>query len=89
MKHLAIRVKGKVQGVFYRAATKAIADALGICGFVRNEPGGDVYIEAESETHVLDKLVSWCRQGPPAAKVEEVTVVEGVLRNYTKFDIYR
>ena len=49
MKHLDIIVEGKVQGVFFRAATKAVADQLGVKGFVKNLANGTVYIEAESE----------------------------------------
>jgi len=47
MKHLNITVKGVVQGVFFRASTKDQADQLGICGLVRNEQDGSVYVEAE------------------------------------------
>jgi acylphosphatase len=54
MKHLDITVKGQVQGVSFRAATKAVADQLGIRGTVKNEPNGDVVIEAEGEPAMLD-----------------------------------
>ena len=47
IKHVSIAVKGKVQGVFYKATTKAKADELGITGFVRNQPDKSVSIEAE------------------------------------------
>ena len=49
IKHLDITVKGKVQGVFYRASTKAVADQLGVKGYIRNEPNGDVSIAAEGD----------------------------------------
>ena len=45
MKHLNIIIKGKVQGVFFRASTKAVADQLGVRGIFKNEPNGDVFIE--------------------------------------------
>jgi len=53
MRHLNIRVSGKVQGVFFRASTKEQADQLGVKGFVRNEPNGDVYIEVEGDEEKL------------------------------------
>ncbi|HNU41845.1 MAG TPA: acylphosphatase, partial [Cyclobacteriaceae bacterium] len=46
--HINILVTGTVQGVYYRASTKQKADELGIKGFVRNQPDGSVYIEAEA-----------------------------------------
>lgn len=72
MEHYNIRVKGKVQGVFYRANTRTKAEELGLKGWVRNEPGGDVYIEAEGDKDKLDKLVAWCHNGPPHADVSKV-----------------
>ena len=50
MKRLTIQVIGEVQGVFYRATSKAVADQLGVKGYVMNQPDGSVYIEAEGPT---------------------------------------
>jgi acylphosphatase len=85
MKHLAIHVTGKVQGVFYRASTVEKARALGLKGFVQNEPDGSVYIEAEGDDGALQSLLEWCRQGPPHARVSDVTSAEGPLRNFADF----
>jgi acylphosphatase len=49
MKHWNIKVTGKVQGVFFRASTKAVADQLGVKGFVKNLSDGSVYIEAAGD----------------------------------------
>ncbi|MCB0489004.1 MAG: acylphosphatase [Cyclobacteriaceae bacterium] len=87
--HLSIRVSGKVQGVFYRASTRDKARSLGICGFVKNETDGSVYIEAEGDKEKLDQLVAWCKQGPPNAQVENVETTEGKLKNFDQFDIKR
>ncbi len=70
MKHVNIRVSGKVQGVFFRASTKEQADQLGVKGFARNEPNGDVYIEAEGEEDKLNLFLEWCARGPSKARVE-------------------
>jgi len=88
-KNISIRVSGKVQGVFFRAFTKEKADELGVVGFVRNESNGDVYIEAEGESALLEALVGWCRQGPRLALVKDCLVTSGELKNFHKFTIAR
>lgn len=67
-----IKVKGKVQGVFYRSTAQAKAKELGLSGWVKNEEDGSVLIEAEGEEHKLLKLVDWCKEGPGAAVVNDV-----------------
>jgi acylphosphatase len=88
-KHLAIRISGVVQGVFFRASTKEKADALHLTGLVRNEPDGAVYTEVEGEEEDLKRFVQWCHQGPPRAKVQKCEVREGIARNYSHFVIER
>lgn len=89
MIHLDITVKGKVQGVFYRASTKAVADQLGIKGSVRNEANGDVFIEAEGDQLSLDMFLDWCKEGPEDAAVTSVESHEGELKNYRNFEVVR
>jgi len=89
MKHLHITVKGNVQGVFYRASTKAVADQLGIKGTIKNTPGGDVYIEAEGDKLSLEMFLDWCREGPEHAIVTSVESIEGELKNYRNFEIVK
>lgn len=76
MMRYKINVKGKVQGVFYRASTQAKAKELGLNGWVKNQEDGSVLIEAEGEEQKLDKLLEWCRQGPGAAIVNDVEFEE-------------
>jgi acylphosphatase len=89
LKHFKIIVSGKVQGVFYRACAKEKADEWNIKGFVRNEPNGDVYIEAEAEEDVLYKFIKWCNMGPARAKVDRIKAIPGELFGFTSFDIRR
>jgi len=89
MKHLDITVKGKVQGVFYRAATKAVADQLGVKGNIKNEPDGDVSIAAEGDAFALELFLEWCNEGPQDADVTSVESHEGELKNYRNFDIVK
>ena len=65
-------VSGRVQGVFYRATTMETAQRLGLAGWVRNLPGGEVEVVAEGRRDALEELVAWCGRGPAAARVDEV-----------------
>jgi acylphosphatase len=69
-----LRITGRVQGVYYRASARDEARALGLTGWVRNLPDGSVELVAEGEEPRIDRLVAWCRQGPPGARVDEVEV---------------
>ncbi|HTD42278.1 MAG TPA: acylphosphatase [Mucilaginibacter sp.] len=89
IKHLDIIVKGKVQGVFFRASTKAVADQLGVKGYVRNENNGDVGIAAEGDDISLDMFLDWCKEGPEDALVTSVESHEGELKNYRNFEVVK
>jgi acylphosphatase len=89
MKHLSIRVSGKVQGVFFRASTKEMADQFQIKGTVRNNPNGSVSIEAEGEDQNMDRFVDWCRHGPRRARVDEFEMEEAAPRQFKSFVIER
>ncbi|WP_345952091.1 acylphosphatase [Mucilaginibacter sp. PAMB04274] len=89
MKHLNITVQGKVQGVFFRASTKAVADQLGVRGIARNEANGDVYIEAEAEPAMLEMFLEWCNEGPERARVTSVNSEEGEIKNYRNFEVVK
>lgn len=86
MKHLNIKVTGKVQRVSFRISTKAVADQLGVKGIIRNLPDGSVYIEAEGDDFSLESFVEWCNEGPLQAVVENVEVVEAEVKNYRNFE---
>ena len=87
IKHCNILVSGKVQGVFYRQSTLNIAKQFGIKGFVRNEPNGNVFIEAEGNDEQLSKLIEWCKKGPSRAVVSEVKFTDGELKKFFSFEI--
>ena len=87
LKHFKIIVSGRVQGVFYRASAKVKADELGIKGFVRNEPNGDVYLEAEAAEEMLYKFIKWCNMGPSRAMVERIEALPGDIVGFSSFDI--
>lgn len=68
-------VSGKVQGVFFRSSTRDKALELGIAGWVRNLGDGRVEAVFEGEQENIEKMVEWCRSGPPYAQVEKVEIV--------------
>lgn len=72
---LHLIIKGKVQGVFFRASTVEEANRIGgLSGFVRNLPDESVEIVAEGLEENLKKLLSWAHHGPARSKVESVEI---------------
>ncbi len=67
------RVRGKVQGVFFRASTQAQAKALGLVGHARNLDDGDVEVLVKGEEDKIQALADWLAIGPEQARVDEVT----------------
>ena len=86
-KHFNIKISGRVQGVFFRATTKAKAQNLDLVGFVRNEPDDSVYIEVEGEEENLKQFLDWCKSGPNHAEVSNLNIKEGELKNFSEFKI--
>lgn len=70
-------VDGRVQGVFFRDSCRRQAVAAGVHGWVRNRPDGTVEAVFEGPADAVERLVEWCRVGPPRAAVTAVrTYVE-------------
>ncbi len=72
LKQLHLIVRGRVQGVFFRASAQREARRLGVCGWVRNRPDGSVEILAEGEEVSVRELFGWAQKGPGAARVDKV-----------------
>ena len=66
------RVSGKVQGVWFRAATGEQALLLHLRGFARNLADGSVEVVATGDATGLDALAAWLQSGPPLARVDRV-----------------
>lgn len=65
-------VRGKVQGVWFRASTRAQAEQLGLGGYARNLPDGSVEVVAAGKADAIDALECWLQVGPPLARVDSV-----------------
>ena len=69
-------ITGRVQGVFFRASTRRVAESLGITGHAINLPNGDVEVLACGDPAALDTLADWLHEGPPSASVTSVQAQE-------------
>ena len=87
METVHLVIKGKVQGVYYRASAKEKANELGIKGWIKNIPGGHVEVMASGSKEQLEKFIEWCRQGPKYAHVSDMIVTKGEQENFNDFSI--
>lgn len=92
MEEIHILISGKVQGVGFRYATLEMAQGLGLHGWVRNNPTGEVEILAQGESEQISDFFKWCQHGPALASVKVVNVVKRIPISsftYEEFDIHR
>lgn len=82
-----VTIKGRVQGVGFRAETKKIAQKHGISGKALNLPDGGVEVTACGEEDAIAKLVRWLHKGPDGAQVDNVSVEEISVSAPTGFSI--
>jgi len=89
METVNLLIKGKVQGVFYRASARDMARELQITGWVRNTQDGDVEIVASGDKDSMKKFIEWCQKGPSRAVVTDVVVKERDTVNVRDFQILK
>lgn len=82
-----LRISGRVQGVWYRGSMQKRAVELGLAGWVRNLPDGDVEAVVEGPTSTVGELIDWCRHGPSGARVDAVRSTEQPLQGLSGFRI--
>ena len=80
-------VRGRVQGVFFREATRAQALELGALGWVRNAEDGSVLVHAEGAEAAVEALLAFLREGPPAASIDDVEVERVKPEGHEQFAI--
>lgn len=86
-KHFKLKITGKVQGVWYRASAKEMANQYNVNGFVKNMEDGSVYAEVEGNPLDLKRLIDWFWKGPEQARVNQVFVQEGPISGFDSFEI--
>ena len=89
MSTVHLLIKGKVQGVFYRATAKAVADEIGVTGWVKNTDEGDVEAMVTGNEQQVKKFIEWCKQGPRKAVVTDVTVTQKNDTTFNEFSVKR
>ena len=80
-------ITGRVQGVWFRAATQDKANELGLTGWARNLPDGRVEVLACGVEENLQELFQWLHEGPELAKVTEVTYDEMPWEEHERFAV--
>ena len=69
-----VHVDGRVQGVFFRSSVADLSISLGVTGWVRNLMDGRVEVLLEGEKEGVEKVVEYCRRGPPGARVTDFKI---------------
>ena len=87
-KRVHIFVNGRVQGVFFRQATKVIAIKNNVTGWVRNLDDGRVEILIEGDDRCIDSVIAWCGCGPANSRVDDIQINnENYLGSFEDFEV--
>ncbi len=89
MSTIHLLVKGNVQGVFYRATAKKVAENLELTGWIKNTKDGNVEAIVTGEEAQLEEFSNWCKKGPQKATVVEVIMKQEKETHYNTFEIIR
>jgi acylphosphatase len=84
---MRIIVDGRVQGVFFRDATRRTASALGVAGWVRNLPDGRVEAVFEGDAMAVESALAWTRRGPEHALVTSLDIAEETPEGLVGFEV--
>lgn len=84
---VSMRIEGVVQGVGYRYWAQTEASKLGLVGWVRNEPDGDVVAHLEGPLDAVRTMIRMMWKGPRWAQVSNVTLSETTEQGFTRFGL--
>ena len=87
-KSVRVRVRGRVQGVWFRGWTQMTAKSFGVTGWVRNRYDGSVEAIFAGPETAVDLMVEACRKGPPSAIVHEFRVEPAPDPGLSRFDVW-
>lgn len=82
-----VYVSGRVQGVFFRDSARTVASEAGVAGFATNLADGRVELVLEGDEDAVLEVISWAKNGPSHAHVEEVEVVDEAPQGLSGFRI--
>ncbi len=80
-------VSGKVQGVYFRAASQQMAIEYGLSGYAHNLADGEVEVLICGEQENVDKMLAWLNHGPPTAEVTNVQAKQVPWQDHNHFSI--
>ncbi|MCK8817672.1 acylphosphatase [Natroniella sulfidigena] len=91
-KAIKANVKGRIQGVGYRASTHQKATRLGIKGYVKSSSGSEIEVVAEGEEEKIEELIQYLQEGPNKAEVEDfsydwIEPTEDFIRFAIKYEV--
>jgi acylphosphatase len=89
MRRVRVYISGQVHGVFFRTSCADLAEELGLSGWIRNVAGGDVEAVFEGTESAVEEMLTWCREGPPLARVDRVGSVDEAPIGGSGFQITR
>jgi acylphosphatase len=81
MKIVHVIVRGRVQGVGYRAFVEHAALEKGVEGWVRNRRDGSVEAVFAGAPEIVDAIIEACRRGPHGARVDALDQREGAAED--------
>ncbi len=87
MPTLQLLILGKVQGVFYRATAKKVAEELGVKGWIKNTKDNNVEAIITGTEEQVQQFIEWCKKGPARAQVSDVTIAKVDDENFDEFKI--
>jgi len=82
-------IKGRVQGVFFRATARDVADEIGVKGWVKNTEEGDVEAMVTGRETQVQKFIDWCKVGPRKAIVTNVVITNKEEERFDSFQVIR
>ncbi|MBI4447719.1 acylphosphatase [Candidatus Woesearchaeota archaeon] len=87
-KRVKVYIIGAVQGVFFRANIKQLADKLNLKGYAKNLPDGSIEAVFEGDEKKILEIINFCKKGPKHAKVNNIKVINEEFKcEYTQFEI--
>lgn len=89
METFHLLISGKVQGVFFRESSRRLAEKLHIKGWIKNTWDGNVEALVTGDEKALNDFVSFCKEGPARAVVNEVKVSKQQKIDFEKFEVIR
>ena len=84
-----LEISGKVQGVFFRATAKKVAEENKVTGWIRNMENGNVEVFATGYKEDVERFIDWCKHGPPNAKVFDITITYIEETTFKEFKVKR